>query len=84
MPGGDKEIEIVYEGRAGGKGGKANYEVFECTTLRQSLPSAKENSTSSLQVLKKPFFIRSFASDPFPHRPNWNRNGMPHNTKHNK
>ena len=81
MPGGDKEIEIIYEGRAEGKAGKGNEEnkVFECTTLRQSLPSAKENSTSSLQVLKKPFFIRSFASDPFPHRPNWNRNGKPHN-----
>ena len=81
MPGGDQEIEIIYEGQAGGKGGKGNSKnkVFDCTTLRQSLPGAKENSSPSLQVLKKPFFIRSFASDPFPHRPNWNRNGKPHN-----
>jgi len=38
----------------------------------------------SLQLLKKPFFIRSFPSEPFPNRPNWNRNkiSMPKFAKH--
>jgi len=38
----------------------------------------------SLQLLRMPFFIRSFPSEPFPNRPNWNRNkiSMPKLAKH--
>merc|ERR1712150_68585 len=32
------------------------------------------NTLPALQLLKKPFFIRSFPTEPFPNRPNWNRN----------
>ena len=104
MPGGNKEIEIIYDSHDGRKGGKGNYENkgvkaqnWSGSRFRQGTRpdeelnekfqeecSMKENSTPSLQLLKKPFFIRSCPSEPFPNRPNWNaartqQNGMPHN-----
>ena len=90
MPGGTKEIEIVYEKVV--KVQNSSSSRFrpdtgpdeELNEKFQEECSMKENSTPSLQLLKKPFFIRSFPSEPFPNRPNWNaartqRNGMPHN-----
>lgn len=52
---------------------------------RDNFKTKINNDTSSaLQKLTKPFFIRSFPSAPFPNRPNWNKNSFsfPEFSKH--